>query len=301
MRDGIGTWDRLVVVGVAEQVMISVKFEVSNTFYQAGDELEGTLAIDADSPIRVACGTFQWFTRVKIGEGSLAATDALMSDPVELEELHDCQIEGGGTRSLGFKVTVPEKTPVSLADGTIHGLVVETELIIKLRIDSPLNTVIAREIPLKIIRLPLLRRGILRAIEFPLRRFCARSIWVTAHVELPRRYFTAGETIEATVVVDLEHSPIPIHGISLTIKQVVQVRTVVIEDELMEGPRTVALPQGKRTVVTASTVVPIAGFVPDTDTSLVKVTHAALLHIHCPYGMIVESSIPIQIIHSEAR
>lgn len=284
---------------------VDLRVELERPFYFPGETIRGTVLIRTTQPVNFKTAALVWQTHTKTidSETGEEHRSTVLSIAQPIIELIKAPLDGEMVVPVLFEV--PEDMPTSVELSLLEYVTVYTNLTVSLVMGAPLHAAIVRDYPIKIVRRSTQMAGILQSVEFPTRSLCLLSGTGEAHIELLETTFTAGDRMEATIVVDLTSSAVSIKGSSLLLKRTIIWResresaTHIEEHELFEGPKTNKIHSRKKSAVTVTTRIPELSFAPDVETEIICIRHAALFFFYCGPD-IIETEIPITLVHPEA-
>lgn len=287
---------------------VNLKVEIPQSCYAAGESIHGTAEIITTLPVMFETAELTWLTQSRKIYEDADDRETLNRKVQPISELSHQTLEGRKVIPLDWDI--PKDLPVTIEMTSQDRMSVSTILVVTLHLGEPYGTSIIKEYPIKIISPRRISGesdgGILQSVEFPLNGCWTRGKGV-AHIEMMRTVFTAGDCMEATIVVDLHESNLPVYGASMALKRIIFTREkgstegAIDERELHKGQLTNSISAGQRTVVTASTTIPRERFIPDVESDTISVSHFAMFIFNCPRGYEVETEVPIHLVHPESR
>jgi hypothetical protein len=281
---------------------VDLRVELSKSSYLVGEIVRGSVKITTTCPVVFKSATILWRSIIRVrGDKELLESDMQLFKQT-LSELTDHTLIGAITLPLEWEVA--KETPATIDMDLLEGIAVTTDLIVTLEIGDPFNDTITKSYPVKIVERPKYMGGVLQCIEFPLNCcVCFGAGDVSAQVELAKTHCVAGDTLKATIIVDLTKASCDLQGASIGLRREVRCQDWGVDShstqDLFEGPRSGVIPAGRKTVLTVKTLIPNMAFAPDLNTATVKIKHSALVLFYCPFGWKVETEINVSLVHPE--
>jgi len=290
---------------------VDLRVELLRSSYVLGERVKGTVLIQSNhGPVDINSASLIWSSHQTLKEGEYTQRQTLTTVTQPIAKMEDKKaFEGDFVFDIDFEVphNWPPTVPIE-----VTGIVgINTGLRVRVELSDPSGEIVQNH-SILILQKREDEGGILQSVKFHggplpcLPCFCGDGLF-RAHIELRHRMLTAGDTLQVTLVLDSVESRWSLPNVSILLRRTTSIhplRTatdlIVIEEETAELASSRETPARTQTTVTLSITIPENDFCPSVDCNALKISTCLVVLFHCSLGRIVETEIPLTLLHPEA-